>query len=601
MAQTYYGILTAIGEAKDANAKALGIPLVYAEMAVGDGNGVVPVPDRNRTSLVHQQRRAPLNSLSRDPLNPNQVIAEQVIPESVGGWYIRELGLYDADGDLVAIANCPETYKPLLAEGSGRVQNVRMVIIVSSADNVQLKVDPSIILATRDYADKKAIEVVVAHEAKSNPHPQYFRTREDILPGGLTQQVLRKKSNAANDWEWVDLTAGITVNVNTKSDSQLLAAGQTVVDLTKMTTNGAVFYIGGARLDEGIDYEIKSQTRIALTRSYPKNTRLTGAQNEVAGSVINPLDSSKNLADVQSAVVARKNLKASASLTGTPQKWPTLDCPDFAVVRDGSALSRAVYPELFAVLCPFRTGTITQNVAGAVVTGLSRTKDMWVGMPVEHASIPAGTTIKSIDGAAQVTLSANSTAAVAGASIQLFFHGYGNGGNAATFGVMDDRGLFDRALDSGERGYEKSTITGTTNSTTVVTGIVSTRGAYIGQPVSGSGLQTGTTVAGIAATGITLSLAATSSVAGNQLIFTGGQVGNEREDTSQGHRHQNTVNPNFGYQPGGTINDFLYAQGTVGTITAGTADLTTDGRNGVPRVGPENRPRFRDWLPIIII
>ena len=190
MAQTYYGILTAVGEAKYANAKALGIPLVYAEMAVGDGNGVVPVPDRNRTSLVRQQRRAPLNSLTRDAVNTNQVIAEQIIPESVGGWYIRELGLYDADGDLIAIANCPETYKPLLAEGSGRVQAVRIVIIVSSADNVRLKIDPSVILATRDYADKKAIEVIVAHEAKANPHPQYFRSRDDILPGGLTQQVL---------------------------------------------------------------------------------------------------------------------------------------------------------------------------------------------------------------------------------------------------------------------------------------------------------------------------------------------------------------------------------------------------------------------------
>jgi len=601
MAQTYYGILTAVGEAKDANAKALGIPLVYAEMAVGDGNGVVPVPDRNRTSLVRQQRRAPLNSLTRDAVNTNQVIAEQIIPESVGGWYIRELGLYDADGDLIAIANCPETYKPLLAEGSGRVQAVRMVIIVSSADNVRLKIDPSVILATRDYADKKAIEVIVAHEAKANPHPQYFRSRDDILPGGLTQQVLRKKSNAVNDWEWVDLTAGITVNVNTKSDSQLLAAGQTVVDFTKITTNGAVLYIGGGRLDEGIDYAITSQTRITLTRAYPKNTRLTGAQNEVAGSVINPLDSSKNLADVQSAAVARKNLKASAALTGTPQKWPTLDCPDFAVVRDGSALPRLVYPELFSVLCPFRTATITQNAAGAVVTGLSRTKDMWVGMPVEHAAIPAGATVKSIDGAAQVTLSVNSTATVAGASIQLFLHGYGNGGNAATFGVMDDRGLFDRALDSGERGYEKSTITGTTNSTTAVTGIASTRGAFIGQPVSGPGLQAGTTVAGITATGVTLSLAATTSVAGNLLIFTGGQVGNERPDSYQGHRHQSWTDSAHPYQPAGTIQDFLatYPQGGVAFGSIG--DSITDNVNGTPRIGPETRGRFRDWLPIIVI
>lgn len=251
MAQTYYGILTAVGEAKDANAKALGIPLVYAEMAVGDGNGVVPVPDRNRTSLVHQQRRAPLNSLSRDPQNPNQVIAEQVIPESIGGWYIRELGLYDADGDLVAIANCPETYKPLLAEGSGRVQNVRMVIIVSSADNVQLKVDPSIILATRDYADKKAGDAVVTannyasqktadavatHKAELNPHAQYFKSRSDVLPGGLAKQVLRKKSDAANDWEWADMTDTI--------------APKTVIPTEKAQ---AVIYVNGIGLMEWVE------------------------------------------------------------------------------------------------------------------------------------------------------------------------------------------------------------------------------------------------------------------------------------------------------------------------------------------------------------
>src|SRR4051812_41046178 len=107
MAQTFFCILTAIGEAKDANAKALGIPMRFTEMAVGDGNGVVPTPDRSRSKLYNQQRRAPLNQLSRDPINTNQVIAEQVIPENVGGWWMRELGLYDEDGDLVAYGNCP--------------------------------------------------------------------------------------------------------------------------------------------------------------------------------------------------------------------------------------------------------------------------------------------------------------------------------------------------------------------------------------------------------------------------------------------------------------------------------------------------------------
>lgn len=178
MPQTYFAILTATGEAKDANAKALGVPLVITEMAVGDGNGVLPVPDRTRVALVNQVRRAPLNQLSRDPVNTNQVIAEQVIPENVGGWWIREIGLYDEDGDLIAIANCPPTYKPQLAEGSGRTQVVRMVLIVSSADSVQLKIDPAIVLATRKYADDAITASMNAHLAAADPHPQYMTSAE---------------------------------------------------------------------------------------------------------------------------------------------------------------------------------------------------------------------------------------------------------------------------------------------------------------------------------------------------------------------------------------------------------------------------------------
>lgn len=587
MAQAFYGILTAIGEAKDANAKALGIPLLYTEMAVGDGGGIVPVPDKKRTTLINQKRRAPLNSLSIDPLNKNQVIAEQVIPESVGGWFIRELGLYDADGDLIAIANCPETYKPLLAEGSGRVQSVRMVIIVSSADSVQLKVDPSIILATREFAEKKANELMAAHEVKDNPHPQYFRTRKDILPGGLTQQFLRKKSNADNDWEWVDLTAGLTLNVNTIEESQLLAANQTVVDLLKVTTNGCVLHIGGARLDKGIDYQVNSQTRITLTRGYPKDTRLTAAQNEVAGNVVNPLDATKNLADVQDAATARKNIGAAPVITGTPQKWPTLDCPLWAVVRDGSALPRLVYPELFTILCPSRTATITQNINGAVVSGLSRTKDMWVGMPVEHAVIPAGATVKSIDSASQITLSANSTATVAGASVRLFFHGYGNGGNAATFGVMDDRGVFERDLDGGERGYEKSFFnTGLSIAigSKIISGFASTRGFYIGQAVSTpNAFPSGTTIVGISNTTITVSNNSIEAGTPNLTVY-GGQIGNERDDTFKAHDH--------GIGHGVFAGSGIFRAADMGQSTI----IPT-----LPTGSPETRPRFRNYLPIIAI
>lgn len=153
MAQTYFLIPTADGEAKLANAQALGVPLKITHMAVGDANGALPAPSRDRKTLINERRRAPLNSLTQDPANASQFIAEQVIPEDVGGWWIREAGLFDDTGTLIYYSNIPETYKPQLAEGSGRTQVVRLVCLVTSGATVELKVDPSIVLATRSYVD----------------------------------------------------------------------------------------------------------------------------------------------------------------------------------------------------------------------------------------------------------------------------------------------------------------------------------------------------------------------------------------------------------------------------------------------------------------
>lgn len=158
----FMAILTAVGEAKQANADALGIPWTFSQMGVGDANGADPIPDRLQTQLIHEQRRAPLNQVKIDPKNSNVIIAEQVIPENEGGWWIREIGLYDEDSDLVAVANCAPSFKPLLAQGSGKTQVVRMNFIVTSADNVVLKIDPSVVLATRQYVDERIIEVLPA-------------------------------------------------------------------------------------------------------------------------------------------------------------------------------------------------------------------------------------------------------------------------------------------------------------------------------------------------------------------------------------------------------------------------------------------------------
>ncbi|EKP8485429.1 phage tail protein [Escherichia coli] len=180
MSTKFYTLLTDIGAAKLASAAALGVPLKITHMAVGDGGGVLPTPDAKQTALVNEKRRAALNMLYIDPQNSSQIIAEQVIPENEGGWWIREVGLFDESGALIAVGNCPESYKPQLAEGSGRTQTVRMVLITSSTDNITLKIDPAVVLATRKYMDDKALELKVyaddqmaKHLAAPDPHSQY--------------------------------------------------------------------------------------------------------------------------------------------------------------------------------------------------------------------------------------------------------------------------------------------------------------------------------------------------------------------------------------------------------------------------------------------
>ncbi|WP_172903647.1 phage tail protein [Escherichia coli] len=190
MSTKFYTLLTDIGAAKLASAAALGVPLKITHMAVGDGGGTLPTPDAKQTALVNEKRRAALNMLYIDPQNSSQIIAEQVIPENEGGWWIREVGLFDESGALIAVGNCPESYKPQLAEGSGRTQTVRMVLITSSTDNITLKIDPAVVLATRKYVDDKVLELKVyvddqmaKHLAAPDPHSQYAPKESPMFTG----------------------------------------------------------------------------------------------------------------------------------------------------------------------------------------------------------------------------------------------------------------------------------------------------------------------------------------------------------------------------------------------------------------------------------
>ncbi|MBW5870545.1 phage tail protein, partial [Yersinia enterocolitica] len=190
MTTKYFAILTNQGATRLANAAALGTTLKITHMSVGDGGGQAVTPNPEQTTLINEVRRGAVNMLSIDPLNMNQIIVEQVIPENEGGWFIREIGLFDSEGMLIAVANCPETYKPLLQEGSGRTQTIRMILIVSSTNAVELKIDPSVVLATRQYVDNKIIEVKQyaddlhqKHIDAANPHSQYAFKHSPTLTG----------------------------------------------------------------------------------------------------------------------------------------------------------------------------------------------------------------------------------------------------------------------------------------------------------------------------------------------------------------------------------------------------------------------------------
>ena len=221
MTVKYYAILTNQGAARLANATMLGSKLNLTQMAVGDANGVLPTPDPAQTKLINQKRIAPLNLLSVDPNNQSQIIAEQIIPENEGGFWIREIGLYDDEGVLIAVANCPETYKPQLQEGSGRTQTIRMILVVSNTEAITLKIDPSVVLATRKYVDDEVLELRLYvddqmrnHIAAQDPHTQYAQKHNPTFTGEPKAPTPAAGNNTTRIATTAFVQAAITALIN---------------------------------------------------------------------------------------------------------------------------------------------------------------------------------------------------------------------------------------------------------------------------------------------------------------------------------------------------------------------------------------------------
>ncbi|QKY39549.1 phage tail protein [Escherichia coli] len=297
MATKYYAVLTNVGAAKLANATALGAQVEITQMAVGDGNGALPTPNPAQTALVHELRRAPLNTLSIDPNSANQIIAEQVIPEDEGGWWIREIGLFDKDGDMIAVANCAETYKPQLQEGSGRVQIVRMILIVSSTAAVTLKIDPSVVLATRAYVDSQIIiaksyadDLMDTHLANANPHDQYpliANALKEMADAGLVDEVLKNigiKNASTTQVGLVRLTSSrvsgaediaATANAVAQNYTDIKSLQNKTQDST--TTQKGIVQLTSSRVSES---ETLAATAKAAAMNYADIQALQGKTND---------------------------------------------------------------------------------------------------------------------------------------------------------------------------------------------------------------------------------------------------------------------------------------------------------------------------------
>ncbi|MDF9616166.1 phage tail protein [Pseudomonas entomophila] len=236
----FYAILTNVGAAKQANADALGIPWKITQMGVGDANGADPTPNATQTSLINEWRRAPLNQLKVDDKNSAIIVAEQVIPADVGGKWIREIALYDADGDMIAVANCAPTYKPLLSQGSGRTQVVRMNLVVSSASNVQLKIDPAVVLATREWVTEELAKQDFKHSVQvATTGPVTLSGLQTIDGVALMAgaRVLVKNQLAAKDNGLYQVAAGAWTR-SSDADTDAKVTPGLLVLVEKGTVNG---------------------------------------------------------------------------------------------------------------------------------------------------------------------------------------------------------------------------------------------------------------------------------------------------------------------------------------------------------------------------
>lgn len=338
----YKTIYTALGLALVSQAVSQQKTIEITHFAVGDGSGNSIEPIESMTQLVRETYRGTVNRIFQDPENENKFTAECLIPVSIAGFVVREIALFDRNGNMLMIGSTPELHKPSASDGAFQDSVYRIPFMISNSEVLALNFDPNVVIATQSWIINTLTPAM-------------------LLPGGTTGQVLKKKSNVDGDTEWADPSAA-DVFVNTIEEEQSLVAEQTIVDLSLTTTHGAAVYINGDRITQktGADGWIAtSATRITLGKAYP-DTKILIVQNEPLGAAPYPLAQKHNLSDILDKPMARQNLgvmsteeaKSNDSPPGTIIYLATDKIPvGYRLLKaNGATLSRTAYTDLFAFI-----------------------------------------------------------------------------------------------------------------------------------------------------------------------------------------------------------------------------------------------------------
>lgn len=374
-------IHTALGLAAISAAVAASMPINLTHMGVGDGNGNPVELSESQTALVREQYRGAVNRVYQSPEHGGAFVAEFVVPASAGGFTMRELGIYTADGTLFAVANLPDTYKPGAGSGAFSDAVVRMVFRVSNAEIVNVLVDPNVAVATQQW--------VTNNVSISN-----------VLPGGSTGQYPRKASNADGDFEFVDALE-VVAHVDTIEEHQTLAASQTEVELAICTTRGLAVYIDGVRLaNTEWAADALDDTKFELAISYDAGSQLIAVQNEPSGASGAPLERDKNLSDLPDKAAARANLGVMSAEdadklvpVGTLIMVDDNVAPPGYLKRNGALISRTTYARLFA-----KIGTRHHAGDGVTTFGVGDDRGEFLRAWDDGRGIDVGRTLASAQG-----------------------------------------------------------------------------------------------------------------------------------------------------------------------------------------------------------